>query len=267
MGFLRRVFGGGSAPEPEQAHLNVTYFTSIRDDAAVQVVGEAYRQGNVALAKPPGPDDLPPGLQAPPPGYFKALLTRDPTNEYDSNAIRVTLWAGASWVLVGYLSRADAIAYQPLFRHLASELEPGVAPAVACDAAMISEGGGRGVVLHLGSPGECAAELVMEGSSSTSHEWVGANVVFTGAGGVAIHGIPLDRPAQLMFAKWAGVDLQPRVTKKTQLLVVSDPDYSTSNLQKAKEYGIRTIQEWEFLYAIGVPPTSVTRVAGRWARG
>ena len=80
-----------------QVELNVNYFKRIRDNATLDVVGEAYRQAGVLAARPPTGDDLPPGLPAPPPGYYKALLVPEPTNQYDRNAIRVALWAGGSW--------------------------------------------------------------------------------------------------------------------------------------------------------------------------
>ena len=63
--------------------LNLNYFNRIRDDASLEVVGEAYRQELVALAKSPGANDLPPGLPPPPAGYYKAVLVPEPTNKYD----------------------------------------------------------------------------------------------------------------------------------------------------------------------------------------
>lgn len=60
-----------------------------------------------------------------------------PENEYDSNAIGAFLWAGGDWVLSGYLSRTDAIAYQPLISHLGTYSAS--RPAIACDAALVSE--------------------------------------------------------------------------------------------------------------------------------
>ena len=119
MGFLKKVFGGKAAPNTGMNFTNTNFFWKIWDDAALQVVGEAYRQDKVALARPPSEGDLPPGMPAPPPGYFKALLFQEWNNQYDSNAIAVLLWAGQQWAMTGYLSRTDAVRYQPLFKHLA----------------------------------------------------------------------------------------------------------------------------------------------------
>jgi hypothetical protein len=113
MSFLKRLFGGGAT---RQLDVDATFFPRTRDDAAVEVVGEAYRQQDVIAARPPGPEDLPPGLPAPSPGYYKAMLVPEPTNEYDRNAISVLVWAGQTWSMCGYLSRFDAERYQPLFR-------------------------------------------------------------------------------------------------------------------------------------------------------
>ena len=264
MGFLRRLLGGTAT---RSMNFNVTYFRRVRDDAAVQVVGEAYRQGNVASARPPGPEDLPPGLPAPPTGYFKALLAPEPPNQYDRNAIGVFLWAGGTWALAGYLSREEAIAYQPVFRYLA-RATGGSTPAISCDAAQVSERGGVGVVLHLGTPGECIAELVTDDRLPTEgHPWAGMVIAFTGHSLTTIHGIPIDREAQGMLARWAGCAVLPRVTKKCRTLIAADPDEITGNHQKASDYGIPIVSEAAFLSGIGIPSDAIGRVSGRWARG
>ena len=49
-------------------------------------------------------------------------------------------------------------------------------------------------------------------------------VALTGQGRTTVYGVPIDRNAQTMLVKkWAGCDLLPRLTKKTDLLVVADP--------------------------------------------
>ena len=262
MSFLKRLFGGGAT---RQLDVNATFFPRTRDDAAVEVVGEAYRQQNVIAARPPGPEDLPPGLPAPSTGYYKAMLVPEPTNEYDRNAISVLVWAGQTWSMCGYLSRFDAERYQPLFRHLAGS-NPQSSPAIACDAALKSERAGTGVVLHLGTPGECVAELATEDAGPATHQWVAKYVVFTGQGGTTIFGVPLEREAQVFLARWGGCHVLPRLTKKTDLLVVSDGEQVTGNRMKAAEYGIEAVDEVTFLGAIGVPTDAMSRVTGRWAR-
>jgi len=262
MGFLRRLLGG---PATRGMTLNITDFRRVRDDAALEVVGEAYRQENVALARPPGPDDLPPGMPPPPPGYFKATLIPEPTNQYDRNAIAVYLWSSRAWAHAGYLARSDALAYQPLFRHLATESTTGSPAAIACDAALAQERGGTGVILHLGSPGECAVELATEGPP-IEHRWAGKTVVFTGQGATTIHGVPVDRHAQVMLARWAGCELLPRLTKRTDALILADPNELTANLQRAREYGVEVVQEPDFFEAVGITPEAIGRLTGRWAR-
>jgi hypothetical protein len=263
MSFLRRLLGGERSAQVE---MNVNYFKRIRDDATLDVVGEAYRQSGVLAARPPTGEDLPPGLPAPPPGYFKALLVPEPTNQYDRNAIKVVLWAGRSWSMAGYLSRFDAIRYQPLFAHLATSAS-GTQPAIACDAALTNERSGTGVVLHLGTPGECAAELATDDVAPAEHRWVGKYIVFTGQGGSTIFGVPLDREGQVMLARWAGCEVLPRLTKKTDALIVSDNEQTTANRQKATEYNLATIEETTFLAEIGIDTAALGRVTGRWARG
>ena len=265
VGFLRRLLGAGSSSH--NLALTATWFDRIRDAATLQVVGEAHRQRNVASARPPGPDELPPGLPPPPAGYFKALLIPEPSNQYDPNAIGVLLWAGRNWSLAGYLSRENAVDYQPLFRYLSAG-HPGEQIAVACDAARVPERDGLGVILHLGTPAECIVELATkERSPSADHPWVGKAVVFTGQATTTIHGVPVDRFAQLAIARWAGCDVLPRLTKKTDALIVADPDELTANLRRAKDYGVAVVQEPDFLATVGIPSDAIGRVSGRWARG
>lgn len=261
MGFLRRIFSG-STPAQE-VELRPHWFTRIRDDAKLEVVGEAYRQENFAKVRPPGPDDLPPGLPAPPAGYYKAMLLPEPTNEYDRNAIAVHLWAGASWSMCGYLSRDDAAAFQPLFSYLA---RGGGRPAVAVDAAVVNERDGLGVVLHLGSPAECIADLITENRECGVHPWAGQTVVFTGTSRVQVAGVPMDKTALTFLARWAGCIVLPRVTKKVQLLVAADPTELTANTQKAIDYDIPIVSDTDFVNGIGLPPDAVGR-AQLWARG
>jgi hypothetical protein len=271
MGFLRRLFGGSDVRSARgsthQMQLNATSFTRLRDDAALEVVGEFYRQEGVLSARPPGPTDLPPGLPPPPAGLFKAMLIRQPTNQYDPNAIAVVLWSGGDWTHAGYLSRDAALEYAPLFRHMEAT-KPGSTAAIACDANRIRERDVFGVVLHLGTPGECVAELVTDDRSPIpAHPWAGKSVVFTGHSATTIHGIPIDRPAQLMLARWAGCDVLPRLTKKTHALIVADPQEPTGDLQRAREYAVPIEQEPEFLARIGIPSDAIGRVTARWARG
>ena len=267
MAFLRRMFSAPAARPTVDVQLQLTAFVDLRDDASLQVVGEAYRQQNVALAQPPGPGRLPPGLPAPPPGQYKAVLLTESTNTHDRNAIMVLLWAGATWTHVGYLAREVAASYQPFFRHLEAKAAAGYKPGVACDAALIPERDGTGVVLHLGSPGECAADMATSGKPTPDHPWVGKLIAFTGEYATTIYGVPLDRHAQALVARWAGCEVVPRVTKKVQALIVADDGQVTGNLQKARDYGIPTAREPDFLAGVGIAPEAIGRASGRWAHG
>jgi hypothetical protein len=60
---------------------------------------------------------------------FIALLVAEPTNPYDSSAIRVCSQAGKT---IGYLSRENAVEYREVFALLASHNHAG-----ACRAKLI----------------------------------------------------------------------------------------------------------------------------------
>ncbi len=273
MGFLKRLLGG-SGEQPSSGTswsskaatgmtLDVNCFLRIRPDAMLDIVGEAHRQQLVRLARTPMASDLPPGVPSPPAGYYKAMLIPEPTNPYDANAVAVALWAVNTWALGGYLSRENAVLYQPLFRHLGRN---GKQPGIVCDAALTSERGGTGVVLHLGTPGECMVELITDDRLPAAHPWVGQLVAFTGDLRTTITGCLVDRHAQVMVARWAGCEVMPRVTKKTQLLVAADTTDLTANMQKARDYGIPIEGEAQFLAAIGLPPEAIGRDDLAWAR-
>jgi NAD-dependent DNA ligase len=267
--FLRRLLGGSTAGSgTTSTQMNITWFDHLRDDARLQVVGEVYRQANFRDVRPPGPDELPPRLPAPPAGLFKALLVPEPTNPYDRNAVAVWLWAGGSWAALGYVPRQLAPDWQPLFRYLvASDSDPGTR-AIACDANLHSEAGGWGVVLHMGSPGECMVERVTKDlTAREGHPFVGKFAALTGELATTIHDVALDRFAQAALIRWAGCELMPRVTKRTDLLIVADDRELSGNYQKAREYAIPTVPEPEFLRTVGVPPDAIGQVTGRWARG
>lgn len=271
MGFFKRLLGG-SAPSASQpassgnwsAQLTAAYFTKTPDDAVLEVVGEHFRQANVLGARPPRAGELPPGLPPPPDGLFKAMLVQEPTNQYDANAVQVLLWAGGSWAQVGYLARDAAPWYGHLFRYLSRD---GRRAAIACDANVIRERGEAGVVLHLGTPGECIAELVTDGLERADHDLAGKWVVLSGQGTTLVGGVPLDRPGQLALAAWAGCEVMPRVTKKTAALIVADPSDRGTAYQKAAEYGIRMVSGEDLLRQAGLPAELLGGQRHAWARG
>ena len=251
MGFLKRVLGGPAAPASTQVELNVNYFAKIRDDAVLQVVGESYRQENVALARPPGPATCPTWAAT----AAGRLLQGDADPRARQRVRRECDQGdavGGRRLDDGRSSPASSRpGYQPLFRHLGRD---GSRPAIACDAALVQEGSGRGVVLHLGTPGECIVELITDDRAPAAHSWAGKAIVITGRGKTSITGVRLHRYAQLMLARWAGVEVLPRLTKKTDLLVIADPNEASANVQRAREYGVATIDEPDWLRTIGIPP-------------
>ena len=272
MGILRRLRGGGS--KSVDVRLNVTTFDMLRDDAAIEAVGEAYRQAAVASVRPPGPSDLPPGLPPPPAGYFKAMLIPEPTNQYDPNAIKVVLWAGERGSIAATCPALTRRTFSPCSATsllALPRLRTGARPRQPSSRAMPTEsvrGAAWGIVLHLGSPAECVVELAIDKRMPTpDHSWVGKTVAFTGQLGSTVAGVPIDRYGQLMLARWAGCEVVPRLTKKTGALIVADPQDLTGNLQRAKEYGVPVVVETDFLLGIGIAPELVGHVSGRWAHG
>lgn len=266
MGFLRRLAGSASkatGTTRTEIELKVTWFEGIRDDAVLQVVGEHFRQEMLRTVRPPSPGELPEGVPPPPSGYYKAILVPEPSNQYDRNAIAVNVWAGRAWNHVGYLSRDEAVDYRPLFTHLG---RTGERPAVACDAALVNERGEVGVVLHLGTPGECMAELITDKRQPADHPWQGQQIVFSGQAQTLVTGVVVDRFAQIMHARWAGCEVLPRISKKAQLVVVASPGEVTTAVSKAREYGVPTVPEVEFLKGIGLPEDAVGREL-LWTRG
>jgi NAD-dependent DNA ligase len=265
MGFLKKLIGAARPTIREQA---TTFFTQMRDDAAIEVVGEIHYRETVEKIGRAGPSFVPPALPAPEPGYHKALLMREPDNRYDPNAIAVRIFVDAQTVSkVGYLSRENALAYRPVF-----DFKNGA--AIACDAALVAErdwkelrAASTGVVLHLGTPGELISELWTDDNPvRREHRWAGQIVTFTGSGETTLMGVPLDRYAQHFLARKAGCDVLPRVTKKSQVVVASNPHEMTGNLLKAKDYGLPIVQEVDFWREVGIPPDALGRATARWAQ-
>ena len=83
-------------------------------------------------------------------------------------------------------------------------------------------------------------------------EFVGKSVCFTGESVCSVGGQRLDRATQELLAASAGLVIVPRVTKKVDLLVLSDPDSLSGKARKAAKYGVRRIAERAFWPAIGV---------------
>lgn len=87
--------------------------------------------------------------------WFRAALIHEQNNEYDPNAVSV--WADGVG-LVGYLSRDDAVDYQPVFE----ALEAHGCKVASCPAFLIGGEPGKpsyGVMLCLSSPEKICSEL------------------------------------------------------------------------------------------------------------
>jgi hypothetical protein len=154
---------------------------------------------------------------------------------------------------VGYLSRDNAILYGPVFRMLTGNAIFAPARLKGGWRRGADDQGSLGVVLNLGSPGELAAELWIDRLPPIrGHRWDGKLVAFTGESRFALGPVRLDHPGQQFLAQRAGCSTWPRVTKRVQVCVTSDPETETGNLRKAEDYGCELVPEWDFWPAIGL---------------
>jgi hypothetical protein len=130
-----------TAPSKREAglppHRDVIRLSS---DGRVAVVGESHYQPAIAAAaQGRNCQEWQDAVET------TAILVPEPTNPYDRNAVRITLGGRT----VGYLSREEAVQYQPQLLDLLQAGRLGSCPAYVCG------GGDRyyGVFLHLGRPG------------------------------------------------------------------------------------------------------------------
>lgn len=88
----------------------------------------------------------------------------------------------------------------------------------------------------------------------TAHEsLVGKSVCFSGKLRCRYEGMPISRSLAERLVANAGLKVQPSVTKRLDLLVLTDAHSQSVKAGKAREYGIRIMQEAVFWRAIGVP--------------
>lgn len=112
----------------------------LSSDGRVAVVGESHYQPAIsAAAQGRNCQDWQDAVET------TAILVPEPANPYDRNAVRITLGGRT----VGYLSREEAVQYQPQLLDLLEAGSLGSCPAYVCG------GGDRyyGVFLHLDRPG------------------------------------------------------------------------------------------------------------------
>lgn len=159
MGLLDRLFGRGTKSRTETA-------MAVHASQLVKVVGESHRQDVLrklagrTSGSEPFLDDLSGRArkvadEKADGRWFRAALIHEKNNEYDPNATSV--WADGVG-LVGYLSRDDAVDYQPVFEALDSH---GCSVA-SCPAFLIGGEPGKpsyGVMLCLSSPDRICSEL------------------------------------------------------------------------------------------------------------
>lgn len=81
----------------------------------------------------------------------------------------------------------------------------------------------------------------------------GRTVCFTGELQGTLGGSPISRETAQSLATNAGLIVAKSVTKRLDLLVVSDPDSQSSKARKAREYGTRVMVESVFWRSIGAP--------------
>jgi hypothetical protein len=266
MDFLRRIFRSQVTPAAAGSggpqRVQVPIFDA-RPGTRVEVVGESHYQDALARAAGGRTEDGPARVAQ------IAGLIAEPSNPYDSNAVMVQI----NGAVVGYLTRPDAIAYQPVIREVMAQGYPGFGCHASLTGGWDRGGGDRGsigVALHLGTPRELLVELgiaapvpveepaprpeiavvyVDPDSLGLLH---GRSVCFTGDSGCTIGGALISRATQEALAINAGLVVVPRVTKKLDLLVVSPLAGTTGKVEKAVEYGIACVEEAGFWRAVGV---------------
>jgi hypothetical protein len=179
MGFLKRLLGGGGPTPAEPAGWNAgteapawpppgpisawpTGDVQVQGSAIifdvdhrqyVDVVGESFRQEN--LERLAGGRTREGARNA----DHMALLLPEPGNPKDANAVRVILAAadGGAGLMVGYLSREDAIAFRPVIDRVAES-----GRVTMCHARLKGgwdRGISFGVMLRIGPPWSLMAEL------------------------------------------------------------------------------------------------------------
>jgi DNA polymerase-3 subunit epsilon len=85
-----------------------------------------------------------------------------------------------------------------------------------------------------------------------TEDWKGQAVCFTGECSCRIRGQVISREMAERIATDKGLRVLPSVTKKLDLLVVSDPNTQSGKAKKAREYGIRIVHEPIFWRSLGV---------------
>jgi DNA polymerase-3 subunit epsilon len=89
-------------------------------------------------------------------------------------------------------------------------------------------------------------------NTTATQDWRGKSVCFTGECSCRLHNELITRELAEEMAADRGLIVKPSVTKKLDLLVVSDPHTQSGKAKKAREYGIRIIWEPLFWRSLGI---------------
>jgi len=161
MGLLDRLRGRTGSPTSPSTSVKAV---AVHASDLVEVVGESDRQDALRRITSTGSSSFLADLSGyarkvaerdPNGRWFRAVLFREPHNEYDENAIAVHADGVGQ---VGYLSRDDAISYRGVFEALATH---GISVA-SCPAFLIGGEAGKpsyGVILCLSSPERIVRDL------------------------------------------------------------------------------------------------------------
>lgn len=83
-------------------------------------------------------------------------------------------------------------------------------------------------------------------------DWTGQSICFTGECQCSIEGAYISREFAEKLAADRGFIVMPSVTKKLNILVVSDPNTQSGKAKKARRYGVRIIHEPVFWRMLGI---------------
>lgn len=99
-----------------------------------------------------------------------------------------------------------------------------------------------------------SSEILINPEMSTppAENWEGMNVCFTGECGCSIGGQIISRENAEEIASNKGLHFCSTVTKKLNILVVSDPNTQSGKAKKARQYGVRIIHEPVFWRSLGI---------------
>ena len=87
---------------------------------------------------------------------------------------------------------------------------------------------------------------------TAGEDWTGKTVCFTGECCCSIRNQLISREVAEQLAASRGLRVQPGVTKKLDILVVSDPNSQSSKAKKARQYGTRILHEPVFWRSLGI---------------